>query len=163
MKSQACTSATPHGFTGLPLCTETGVAACPTLGSCSCACLLFLPFPVDLRSFLIRIPGTSSSHILHGTLHVAENRRTSCGKSHRSRGTCSYDATVEKGRERNHLTRDDVIQRKALFALCVLRHTLFHERCMDSPFFCSKSMEMDSVLPSGERQNSAGGFSASEK
>lgn len=37
------------------------------------------------------------------------------------------------------------------------------QRRADSPFFCSRSTETDSVFPSGDRQNSAGGFSAREK
>lgn len=82
------------------------------------ACTL-CPFLWTLRSFLIILPGTNSSNILRGTLHGAENTRTCHGNSHQSSGTCSYDATVEKGRERNHYVyRDDMRQREALFTLC---------------------------------------------
>lgn len=123
-----------------------------------------LPFLVGLRFFLIILPVMSSSNILCGTLHGAENTRTCHGNSRQSRETYSYDATVEKGRERNHYVNTDEMRReKHCSPYAAPHHTLVHERCTDSPFFCSKSMEMDSVLPSGERQNSAGGFSASEK
>lgn len=88
-----------------------------------------LPFLVGLRFILITLPVMSSSNILRGTLHGAENTRTCHGNSRQSRGTYSYDATVEKGRERNHyVNRDEMRQREALFALrCTTPHSCLRE------------------------------------